>query len=523
MQLWRTLVRHFFTGFDANVTQTLGLLAVPGAFFVLVFQPLLFRDWDLVGVRYLFISLSMILMGIVVVVKWDALFPDRRDYVILTPLPVPLGILFSAKAAALAILLAIFLVDANFFSTFFWPGIDGGTGALSILGAHIAATVAAGVFSALAMVTLQGVLLLLFSGRMLRRVSALAQTLLMTVLVMLFFLSPLLGMHVRDLAHRPGTLAYWFPGYWFVGFYERLRPATGNAALLHLGHVAVRALGCVSALFAIVYLAGYRRHAQRVLETPEPSAAGVARRGLERAIDRLLLRGPVERAVFHFIGQTIVRSVRHRLFLAVYAGFGASLAVLSYGGEQAGLLRLPFTLSFILVSGLRAAFNFPCELGANWMFRVSESNWTRECASATRKWVLGCGIVPLFLLFAPMELSSFRWPAALFHLAFGIALSAFLSELLFAGFRKVPFTCSYLPGKVNVVGLSALYIFGFTLYSRTMASIEEWLVGSPAAALGFFAVAAVAWMAVVRRPEEKAPIEFEDTGEPAVRTLEIEA
>ncbi len=63
MKLWRTLVWHFFTGLDANATQTLGLLAAPGAFFVLVFQPLMFRSWDLVGVRYLFISLSMIVMA----------------------------------------------------------------------------------------------------------------------------------------------------------------------------------------------------------------------------------------------------------------------------------------------------------------------------------------------------------------------------------------------------------------------------------------------------------------------------
>src|ERR1039458_9389710 len=60
-----TLVRHFFSRFfdteslspqgdpDAGVIQTLGILAVPGAFFVLVFRPLTLTGWSLVAVRYM--------------------------------------------------------------------------------------------------------------------------------------------------------------------------------------------------------------------------------------------------------------------------------------------------------------------------------------------------------------------------------------------------------------------------------------------------------------------------------------
>ena len=48
-------------------------------------------------------------------------------------------------------------------------------------------------------------------------------------------------------------------------------------------------------------------------------------------------------------------------------------------------------------------------------------------------------------------------------------------EIMFFGFRKVPFTCSHLPGKVNLVGLAVIYILGFTMYSSTMADLEAWL------------------------------------------------
>lgn len=522
VELWRTLFRHFFTGLDANVTQTLGLVAAPGAFFILLSMPLRFAGWDLVFARYLFLSLSMILMAIVVVVKWDALYPDKTDFLVLTPLPVRLPVLVLAKGAALIALLAIFLADANFFATLLWPAVDGSPGTLSIWAAHVTATAAAGMFAALAMLALEGILNTIFSGRALRRLSVLAQTLSMAVLVMMFFLSPLLGISLRRLADQHSPLLYWFPGYWFVGLYERLRPATGDRMLIDLGGYAVPGLAGAALLFTLVYLAGYRRHARRVLESVELPASGAARRKFAGAADRFLLRTPVERAVFHFIGQTIVRSARHRLFLAVYAGFGAALAVMSYGSGPSGLLRLPLTLSFVLVSGLRAAFNFPCDLNANWVFRIGESNWTRECAAGARKWVLICGIVPLFLLFMPVELTSFPWTAAVFHLAFGMALSTLLAEALFATFRKAPFTCSYLAGKVNLVGLSVVYVFGFTLYSRTMAAFEQWLCRWPVAAAAFFGAATIGWAIIGRRRAPGAAVEFEDS-DPAVQVLGIGA
>jgi hypothetical protein len=110
-----TLVRHFFSRFfdteslspqgepEAGVIQTLGILAAPGAFFVLLFRPLTLTGWNLVAVRYMFVSFSMTVMGFLMVYEWDALFPDRRDYQVLTPQPVRLSTLFLAKAAALAI------------------------------------------------------------------------------------------------------------------------------------------------------------------------------------------------------------------------------------------------------------------------------------------------------------------------------------------------------------------------------------------------------------------------------------
>jgi hypothetical protein len=528
----RLLVRHFFGRFfdteslspqgepTAGVIQTLGILAVPGAFFVLLFRPLTLWGWSLVAVRYMFVLYSMVVMGFLMVFQWDALFPDRRDYQILTPMPLRLGAVFLAKAEALAMFLAIFLVDINFFSFVFWPGVDGGRNVLDILWAHVVAVLAAGLFAALAGAAVQGVLATFLSGPMLRRVSVAAQTLAMSALVMVFFLIPLIGFSTEQLVRQRSPLLYWFPGFWFIGLYEQLRPATRSGLLGNLGTYASAALWVAGGLFAATFLPGYRRLARRVVETPEPAAAGPGgvRRWADRALGHTVLRDPVEHAVFRFITQSLTRSTRHRLFLATYGGFGAAVAVLSFGSGS-GLLTLPLTLSFVLVSGLRAAFNFPSELSANWCFQVGELFPTARYLAATRKWVTVAGILPLFAVLAVVEFAQFPWRAAVFHLAFGILLSLVLAEAMFAGFRKVPFTCAHFPGKVNLVFLGVIYVFGFTLYSRVMARVEVWLMDrGGAAALFFVCGAAVLWAAGHWRIAAPS-LDYEDRADPVIRSL----
>jgi hypothetical protein len=226
--------------------------------------------------------------------------------------------------------------------------------------------------------------------------------------------------------------------------------------------------------------------------------------------------------VFHFIGQTITRSAKHRLFLATYGGFGAAVALMSLNSRPAGLLQLPLTLSFVLVSGLRAAFNFPSELSANWAFQISESASAEQYVAATRKWIVTCAVAPLFALLAIMEFACFAPAVALFHVAFGFSLSLALMEAMFFGFHRVPFTCSRLPGKVNMTALVFLYIFGFTMYSREMAAVESWLVVRPLAAIAFLAALALGWLVCSRwqgRRSGEAALEYEEPFDPVVRTL----
>ena len=119
----------------------------------------------LVGLRFVFICYSMIAMGVVMVFEWDALFPDRRDYQILTPLPLRVFSLFLAKMASLGIFLGMFLAAVCSFGVLLWPGVESRSGDyLSVAGTHLLVMASAGLFSALAIGALQGVLVTVFRG-----------------------------------------------------------------------------------------------------------------------------------------------------------------------------------------------------------------------------------------------------------------------------------------------------------------------------------------------------------------------
>ena len=129
---------------------------------------------------------------------------------------------------------------------------------------------------------------------------------------------------------------------------------------------------------------------------------------------------------------------------------------------------------------------------------------------------------------APMEFACFPPATALFHLAYGIATSMLLIEVVFLGFRKVPFTCAHLPGKVNLTFLGVIYIFGFSAYSSTHEQARSAADARPAGA---------PWpSSELRRPPvlalsrngrkmlgPQAVLDYEDPAEPTVRMLGIGA
>ncbi|HTV55883.1 MAG TPA: hypothetical protein VMI06_13345, partial [Terriglobia bacterium] len=187
------------------------------------------------------------------------------------------------------------------------------------------------------------------------------------------------------------------------------------------------------------------------------------------------------------------------------------------------LLSIPLILSFFVLSGMRMVFVIPAELAANWVFQITEDNDHKDCLSGVRKAMLLLGIVPLFTLLFPLYSLLWGPGPALFDTAFGIALGLALIELLLLNFRKVPFTCSYLPDKANFVVLAGLFWLALTTYGYTMARLEYWMLRDPTRWITGLAVAVAGVVCLMdfrdRVLARGFDFVYEEEPDPAVREL----
>ena len=110
--------------------------------------------------RLAFITISMTAMGLVALVLWDNVFPDRRDARQLGVLPLSGRVLIGARLLALTALAGVFLVGVNAIPTVTYGPLVGLYGGASnpLFGmvAHLLATSAARLFVFFALIALQG-------------------------------------------------------------------------------------------------------------------------------------------------------------------------------------------------------------------------------------------------------------------------------------------------------------------------------------------------------------------------------
>jgi hypothetical protein len=65
------------------------------------------------GMEHFLFATTMLVTGLFAVLSWDSTFPDRRDLLVLAPLPVRARTFFLAKVAAVAAALAVTVGSLN--------------------------------------------------------------------------------------------------------------------------------------------------------------------------------------------------------------------------------------------------------------------------------------------------------------------------------------------------------------------------------------------------------------------------
>lgn len=510
-------------GLDLGVGLVLTLLAIPGGF-VSVFlfdkygsllqwlrgqinvDTLLIAFPD----EYFFIVLSMTVTGAIAVWWWDAIFPNRRDYMNLAHLPVSTRTIFFANLLAIVSLVVLIAFDVNAVSCVLFPMVVSASQGtllffLKFAAVHAMGVLLSSVFSFLAVFAILGLLMAMLPSRLLQRVSAYARGLIVVYLVTLLCTS----FAIPDLLRRVrGPAPSWtllFPSCWFVSLCQLLR-GHANLAMAELSRFCVPGVGLLAAFAFCACAVGYRRHFVRISEIPE----GISEIRFPipwrwTLLERLYLPTPFQRGCFRFVGKTLLRSEAHRLVLTGVAGLALVLAsqALMHAFEGAKSAReaamtpealsIPFVVSFLLTIALRGMFEMPADLRANWVFQLMLDPNRQECEPLARRVIL-LAVLPWIL---PITFAAYLYlegfVVATLHTAVVGTWCCLLTDLGLIRFRKLPFTCSMPVFKQHSIVILIGISFGFLLYAGSTAEFESTALRSPFRLLSLLPVAALAW------------------------------
>jgi hypothetical protein len=537
-------------GLDLGIGLVLTLLAMPGGFVsVLLFDKYgsllqwlrgqLHVDTLLISLpdEYFFIVLSMTVTGAVAVWRWDAMFPDRRDYVNLTHLPIASGTILFANLVAVLFLAALVAIDVNGASCALFPMVVSAAQGtlpffLKFALVHAGAVLLASVFAFFAVFSILGTLMALLPPRFFRRVSSYARGLVVVYLVTLLCTSFAVPDTLRQTTGPAPLWSFFFPSSWFVSACQLLRHRA-NPAMVELARLCVPGLAGVILVAFGAYAIGYRRHFAKIAEIADASVTLHKPRFSFGALEKILLPTPFLRGCFRFVAKTVMRSEAHRLALTGVSGLALVLAsqalMNAFQGttswREAALtsdaLSIPFIVTFLLIIGLRVVFEIPIEIRANWVFQLlldangqeSEPLARRVILTAILPWVL----VGTFAVYFYVEGAAI----AALHTLLLLIWSVLLTNILLIRFRKLPFTCSLPVFKQHSIVILISFCFGFLIYAGSTPEFESSALREPLRMLELLPIVLVAWY--VPRYFAKNAIEIERRmifEESAPRTVE---
>jgi hypothetical protein len=540
-------------GLDLGIGLVLTLLALPGGFVsILLFDKYgSLLQWlrgeknvDTVLIafpdEYFFIVLSMTVTAAVAVWRWDAIFPDRRDYMNLVHLPISTRTIFLANIVAVLFLVGLVALDVNAASCILFPIVVAASQSrflffLKFAEIHALGVICSSIFAFFAVFSVLGLLMALLPPRALKRVSAYIRGVVVVYLVSLLCTA----FAVPDLLRKTkGPVPAWtflMPSCWFASLCQSLRDRS-TPVMMQLSRLTLPGMLLLAAIGFIMYAIGYRRHFVRITEIAE--GAGVVlspqKSRLSILTEKYLLRSPFQKGCFRFVGKTLLRSESHRLVLTAVAGLALVLASQALmdafqGGRsarQAALtpdaLSIPFILTFLIATGLRLVFELPVELRSNWIFQLTLDRDRQESKPLSTKVIL-MAILPLILAITfPVYFCLNGLAIASLHTVFVVTWTILLTNLLLIRFRKVPFTCTLPVFKQHSIVILLAFVFGYLIYAVSIPEFESSALIEPTRMLSILPVMAAAWY--VARYFAKNTIELDRKlmfEESAARTVEL--
>ena len=456
-----------------------------------------------------------------------SLFPDRTDFRILMAEPLSRLTIFTSKLASLLLFVGLFVACAHaallpLAALTLMGAMERG----SILTAAVAfafSSLSGSLFAALAVVAVHGLLILIAlvaPGVRLLAFSGAVRSVLIGVLVLSLPLIARLPATAAAFASGAWWLQ-WTPPAWFVGL-ERWLIGEGR----HAGLATEAVIATVLVLMVSVasYIVLYRRFDQVMLQ-PAPAPSG---RGWGRSLDRWIGRAPVQHAIQRFVSITIRRTVLHQsLIVGLLAAAGGFVlnSVLSLNGWHEPidtrarspliltLLWAPVTMMFLSIPAIRLSLSVPLDVRSNWVFQMTEDLAGRaEVAAANVRVVLALGVALPLALIGPIQ----WWvlgPSAAGIIALEALIGWLAVEWRMADWCRIPFTCSYIPGKGFIPLTFVKGVASYLIFTSVTTLIVRISLGRPRVVLvvALIAGGAAGALSLHRaRQAPRAPLIFDD-------------
>jgi hypothetical protein len=440
----------------------------------------------------IFVTFAIVAVGVVAAFEWDSLAFDRRDGMVLGPLPVSGRTIVAAKLAALGALLLIAASGINILGAVPFSLIATShqpfASTIRLFVAHLVTTMSASVFVFCTLAMIRAALGLFDRGRV--AIGTIFQFAMISgLLCFIVFVPTSLKVEFLRVPHRPTRpigvhmqpIPGWSPTNWFVGLYDVIRGAAQTGS--HYQAIVALAMTLASVAAAVVTIVIGYRHQLRLALAPSSSSGVVAGARLPRAIARLLAgQRPPARAVADFIVATLARSRAQQAPVAINAAIGVGMIVMDMsrrGSDFAGLAqastvvaRIPLLLAFWLAVGMRASFFIPTELPAAWTFRANAVEGSRSSHAAIRGAMVSLLVCAATLLAFMLSVAS-GWHEALWHTSFVALVVLLLIEVVAMTVPFIPFTRAYEPGHLKLKTRWPLYVIGVYVVAYLLLRIEQ--------------------------------------------------
>src|SRR5262245_1506206 len=479
--------------------------------------------------RFLFVSISMIVMALAATAQWDALMLDARDAAVLGTLPIPHRLIVSSKFAATGLFALGVLAAWNMIPTVLrGAAVPAGlrlawVATLQLTVVHGVATCAAGLFGFLAILGLRETVCALLGASRFRRVSTALQAALIVLLItaLLLLLRP-------GFSSRTGER--WFashdeavkmlPPLWFVGLHEILAgsvidsvPRTRTKPYLaredeaattlyrslrpafpRFGVVGLAALFSVATIAVAACLWNSRR-------LPSVSSRSHARRGIasrtrDRVATSLVARTALQQAGFFFAVQAMSRRASHRITMAAAVAMALSLMIVAGfrpAPDSGNVAAIPIgflaTQSLVIaavLTGFRHATRLPAELRGGMTFHLAWQGEPMPFIVGVKRAGWMAVVLPTLTFISMWHIQSLGPRLALLHLGVGVIVGILMMDAVFSHNRRVPLASVYVPSPdAKAAGL--LYCAGVLTVSFAVALVERGSFDDPRLYAGLLA------------------------------------